>query len=138
FNNEYLIPAVVKKFKLYLLNQDQQFDRKELRTISYGLSYAQSEQTSIFSEIDELDFALNLLESNWRDSYLYGLLDCYLKNWETDHRSSLLKLSEYISVKLGQYNGNRSTLKAFKSSFKYFNLKNGDVVLGNELALNNI
>src|SRR5690606_41376938 len=46
FNNEYLIPAVVKKFKLYFLNQDQQFDRKELRTISYGLSYAQSEQTS--------------------------------------------------------------------------------------------
>lgn len=137
FNGNNLIPQVFKKFKSSIQSNNTGFDRRELRTLTYSLSYSETGQSSIFNNEKEINYALQLLNSNWRDSFLIGIIDCYLKNWETENRTSLSRLAEFIGEKLKTYNGNRTTINAFKSNLKYFDLKNGDLIFGNELALKN-
>lgn len=137
FNGNNLIPQVFKKFKSSIQSNNEGFDRRELRTLTYSLSYSETGQSSIFNNEKEINYALQLLNSNWRDSFLIGIIDCYLKNWETENRTSLSRLAEFIGKKLKTYNGNRTTINAFRSNLKYFDLKNGDLIFGNELALKN-
>ena len=137
FNGNNLIPQVFRKFKSFIQNNNVVFDRRELRTLTYSLSYSEAGQSSIFNNEKEINNALQLLNSNWRDSFLIGIIDCYLKNWETENRTSLSKLAEFIGEKLRTYSGNRTTINAFKRNLKYFDLKNGDLIFGNELALKN-
>lgn len=137
FNGNNLIPQVFKKFKSSIQSNNTGFDRRELRTLTYSLSYSETGQSSIFNDEKEINHALQLLNSNWRDSFLIGIIDCYLKNWETENRTSLSMLAEFIREKLKTYNGNRTTINAFKINLKYFDLKNGDLIFGNELALKN-
>lgn len=138
FNSNNLIPQVFKKFKSSIQTNNTGFDRRELRTLTYSLSYSETELSAIFNNEKEINYALQLLSSNWRDSFLIGIIDCYLKNWETENRTSLNTLADFIGEKLTAYNGNRNTINAFKKNLKYFDLKNGDLVFGNELALNNV
>jgi len=138
FNGNNLIPQVFKKFKSSIHSNTVGFDRRELRTLTYSLSYSETGLSAIFNNEKEINYALQLLNSNWRDSFLIGIIDCYLKNWETENRTSLNTLADFIGEKLKAYNGNRNTINAFKNNLKYFDLKNGDLVFGNELALNNI
>ena len=138
FNGNNLIPQVFKKIKSSIQTNNTGFDRRELRTLTYSLSYSETELSAIFNNEKEINYALQLLSSNWRDSFLIGIIDCYLKNWETENRTSLNTLADFIGEKLTAYNGNRNTINAFKKNLKYFDLKNGDLVFGNELALNNV
>ena len=138
FNSNNLIPQVFKKFKSSIQTNNTGFDRRELRTLTYSLSYSETGLSAIFNNEKEINYALQLLSSNWRDSFLIGIIDCYLKNWETENRTSLNTLADFIGEKLTAYNGNRNTINAFKKNLKYFDLKNGDLVFGNELALNNV
>lgn len=137
FSGNYLIPQVFKKFKSSIQNNNVVFDRRELRTLTYSLSYSEAGQSAIFTNEKEINYALQLLNSNWRDSFIIGIIDCYLNNWETENRTSLNRLAEFIGEKLKAYNENRNTIIAFKNNLKYFDLKNGDLVFGNELALKN-
>lgn len=137
FSGNNLIPQVFKKFKYSIQNNNVLFDRRELRTLTYSLSYSETGQSAIFNNEKEINYALQLLNSNWRDSFIIGIIDCYLNNWETENRTSLNRLAEFIGEKLKAYNGNRNTINAFKNNLKYFDLKNGDLVFGNELALKN-
>lgn len=137
FNGNNLIPQVFKKFKSSIQTNNTGFDRRELRTLTYSLYYSETGLSAIFNNEKEINYALQLLGSNWRDSFLIGIIDCYLKNWETENRTSLNTLADFIGEKLKAYNGNRTTINAFKSNLKYFDLKNGDLVFGNELALKN-
>lgn len=137
FSGNNLIPQVFKKFKYSIQNNNVVFDRRELRTLTYSLSYSEAGQSAIFTIEKEINYGLQLLNSNWRDSFIIGIIDCYLNNWETENRTSINRLAEFISEKLNAYNGNRNTINAFKNNLKYFDLKNGDLVFGNELALKN-
>lgn len=137
FNGNNLIPQVFKKFKSSIQTNNTGFDRRELRTLTYSLSYSETGLSAIFNNEKEINYALQLLGSNWRDSFLIGIIDCYLKNWETENRTSLNTLADFIGEKLKAYNGNRNTINAFKNNLKYFDLKNGDLIFGNELALKN-
>lgn len=136
FNEDNLIPQIFRKFKSYIHNNNTSFDRRELRTLTYSLTYSETGKFAIFSNENEINLALQLLNTNWRDSFLIGLIDCSLKNWERKNQS-LVRLAEFIGSKLKDYNGNRSAIIAFKKNLKYFDLKNGDIILGTELALKN-
>jgi hypothetical protein len=137
FNDNNLIPQVFRKFKSYIQNRNISFNRQELRTLTYSLDYSERNLSAIFNNEKEIRCALDRLNSSWRDSFLIGIIGCYLKNWEIANRTSLNILAEFITEKLKAYNGSRTTLDAFKTNLKYFDLKNGDLVLGNELALKN-
>jgi EH signature protein len=140
--NEYSVNSVFKKFKSVLDSNVEShfyhfFKKKEMRTLTYSLSYSEDYYPSIFSQKEELDFVLKILDSEWKDAYYYGLINCYLKNWESKHKESSEKLGSFIFGKLRNYDGNRTVLKSLKANIKFFDGKNGDVVLGSELALKN-
>lgn len=134
FSGNNLIPQVFRKFKKSINSNDTSFERRELRTLTYSLNYSEQKLSSIFSNDNELKYSLTLLESNWRDSFLVGLIDCFLKNWETQYPKSLEQLEYFISQKLDKYSGNRSALTSFKNNKRYFNTKNGDIILGDTIA----
>lgn len=137
FNGDNLIPIVFRKFKSSIQNSNLSFDRRELRTLSYSLSYSEKNQSSIINSKQETEYAIHLFNTYWRDSFLIGLIDCCLKNWENKQRESFVLVATFIGEKLKTYNGNRTILNAFKANLKYFDLKNGDLILGSELALKN-
>ena len=134
FSGNNLIPQVFRKFKSVIDGENNYFERRELRTLTYSLTYSEGNLPIIFRNENELKYALELLESNWRDSFLSGLIDCLLSNWETIHRKSLEQLEQFIAKKLDNYLGNRSTLNSFKNNKRYFNTKNGDLILGDTIA----
>ncbi|MET3538969.1 EH signature domain-containing protein [Chryseobacterium limigenitum] len=134
FSGNNLIPQVFRKFKSFINNSNIVFERRELRTLTYALNHSEQNLQFIFGSENELNYTLQLLESNWRDSFLVGLIDCFLKNWETKHQKSLEQLEQFIAKKLDNYNGNRSTLISFKNNKRYFSTKNGDLILGDTIA----
>lgn len=138
FSGNNLIPQVFRKFKSSIGSESVTFDRRELRTLSYSLTYSERNLQTIFSNENELKIALEAMETNWRDSFLSGLIDCLLSNWETKHQKSLEQLGQFIEKKLENYSGNRNAINSFKNNKRYFNTKNGSEILGYELALNNI
>jgi len=129
-----LIPQVFRKFKSSIGVDSSVFERRELRTLSYSLNYSEQNLQTIFGNENELKIALEAMEVNWRDSFLSGLIDCLLSNWETNHHKSLEQLEQFISKRLDDYSGNRSTLNSFKNNKRYFNTKNGDLILGDTIA----
>lgn len=144
FDGDSLYPQVYKKFQDSISNKGYQlisinnFDKRELKTLSYCLDYSESNKTaSIIASEVHLNIALNTLQKNWKDSFLFGLIRCYLTNWESKYVESLKKLNEFIIAKLHQYDGGRVVLKSFQTNVKFFDVKNGDVVLGSELAIRN-
>ncbi|WP_312090715.1 EH signature domain-containing protein [Chryseobacterium sp.] len=134
FSGNNLIPQVFRKFKSSIKNSNIEFERRELRTLTYSLNHSEQNLRFIFGSENELNYALKLLESNWRDSFLVGLIDCFLKNWETKHQKSLEQLEQFIAKKLDSYTGNRSALISFKNNKRYFSTKNGDLILGDTIA----
>ncbi len=127
------IPQVFMKFKSDSFHLNP-FDKKELRTITYSLSYSVPNISSIYSNPDELDLVFTILESHWLYLYLNGLIDCYLKNWESSHTVSMQKLGIFICKKLNSYKGGRTVLTSLKSNIKFFDYKKGNLDLGYTLA----
>ena len=134
FSGNNLIPNVFRKFKNSINDENSLLERRELRTLTYALTYSERSIQPIFSNENELKIALDAMEANWRDSFLSGLIDCLLGNWETKHQKSLELLEQFIAKKLDNYTGNRTTLNSFKSNKRYFNTKNGDLILGDTIA----
>jgi hypothetical protein len=134
FAGKNLIPQVYRKFKNSINNSKINLERSELRTLTYSLTYSEQNLKTIFSTEVELKIALEIMEENWRDSFLLGLIDCLLSNWETNYRKSLELLEHFITKKLDNYTGNRTTLISFKNNKRYFNSKNGDLILGDTIA----
>lgn len=135
---EHLIPQVYRKFKHDFKTRKLTFDRKELRTLSYSFSYSENTSTSIFSNQEELEYAFILLEKEWKDPYLFGLIDCLLKYWETTDKVQFSMLSDFIVLKLKKYEGSRNDIVGLKNNLKFFSERNGDLVLGKELGMKNI
>lgn len=134
FSSNNLIPQVFRKFKKSINNTNTGFERRELRTLTYSLNYTEQNLSPIFVNENELKYSLTLLDSNWRDSFLIGLIDCFLRNWETKCSKSLEQLELFIAKKLENYIGNRSILISFKNNKRYFNTKNGDLILGDTIT----
>lgn len=134
FSGNNLIPQVFRKFKSSIDAESRIFERRELRTLTYSLTYSERNLQPILSNENELKIALEAMETNWRDSFLSGLIDCLLSNWETTHHRSLEQLEQFITKKLDNYTGNRNTLNSFKSNKRYFNTKNGNLILGDTIA----
>lgn len=137
FDDDSLKIRSFRKFKSSFSGNSTTFSKRELRALIYGLDYSEGNNHAIIDSEYEFGIFLNTLNSNWRDTYIEGLILFLLKNWELNSKTSLNKLADFINIKLKEYNGGRKTLIAFKSNRKYFDLKNGDLILGNDLALKN-
>lgn len=138
FNGTALIPHVFRKFKSIYKNGTSTslfFERRELRTLTYCLCFSESNSPPIFESEKELSTFFDILDLNWRDSSLMGLVESLLISWSSENTKSKHILSKYINFKLSVYTGSRTALQSFKSNLKFFDLKNGNLVLGNEIAI---
>ena len=111
------------------------FDKRELRTLTYALSYRVHQEISIFENQHYLKQCFNILSENWRDSYISGLLDCYLSNWDSKNRNSFSILSSFLTDKIRNYQGSRSLFQTIKANSKFFEKDRGDLDLGATLAI---
>lgn len=134
FDDDSLKSKTFKKFKLSFSNNKQPFTKRELRALIYGLDYSENNLTNIFSNELETGYALKLLDSSWRESFLKGLILFLFKNWESKHFQSLEQLRDFISQQLETYSGNNKQILNFKRNQGYFKVKNGNEVLGVTLA----
>lgn len=140
FSGTNLIPQIFKKAKAFTktgISLHENLNRRELRTLSFAIDYSEHGLSSFFSNVDDLALLLHSLNLNWRDSYLIGLLDCYLRSWDTSTSYSKDILGKFIIEKLKTYQGSRMVIKSLKANQRFF-LNNGDVILGAELAIKNI
>jgi len=138
YSGRKLIPEIFRKAKKQIKETNEvKLNKSELRTLSYALNYSEGDQSSFFANHEELRIIFHAFDSNWRDYYTLGLFDCYLKNWESKHISGEI-LGIYVLRKLENYIGRRSMLRKLNENIKYFDKKNGDLVLGREIALKNV
>jgi hypothetical protein len=138
FNDSALIPDVYNKFKVACLNNNILFTHRELRTLTFALSYSEDRKTSILNSDKDLEFVFKLLSANWRDSFLMGMINSYLQNWDFENKGNLKMLADFIYEKVKSYDGNRTSLINFQTNIKYFDHKIGDIVFGSEIAIMNI
>lgn len=135
------IPQVVKKFKSHYSQNSLSatvFTRRELRTLTYGLSYSDMNNPSIFSDSNELKKLFQCLEVSWKDYLINGLLDCLLRNWESPSAKSLNHLRDFISRKVRGYRGSRRLYLDLQQNIRLFEKENGPLILGTELATHGI
>ncbi len=130
-----IIEIVFKKFKTQIKKKEDLLTSKDIRILVFNLNYRISNQTSIFQNEKDLSYFLNLTNETWKDSFISGFLDCLMHNWEGSNKSSLELIYNFISDKIVKYSGDRKQLKNLKNNWKYFNLKNGNLILGNDISL---
>lgn len=129
----------LKFIKAYQTNDNfkDKFDKRELRTLSYALNYKEYQEKSIFENSKYLQQCFSLLYNNWRESYISGLLDCYLSNWGSSNKESFNILSNFLTSKIENYKGSRSLFQSLKTNAKFFDKDKGDLDLGATLAISN-
>jgi len=135
FNNISLSSSVFNKFKSNSINE---YSTREVKVLSHCLNYTESKLSTIFSNSHELRSALEIINNNWKDSYILNLLNCYLNNWLVNNSESSNILYLFLLEKLNLYQGDRRVILSIKEKFIFFDPKNGDLKLGNEIALKNI
>jgi hypothetical protein len=116
---------------------NDKFDIRELRTLTYALTYKEHQEDSIFENSNYLQLCLLLLEENWRDSFISGLLDCYLSNWNSSNKDSFVKISNFLTSKIKNYEGSRNLYQSLLNNSKFFDKDKGDLELGATLAISN-
>ena len=134
FDDESLKSKTYQKFKLSFFGYSNSFNKREIRALIYGLDYYEKNQTTIFSNENEVGFAISLINSNWRDSFLKGLILFLFKNWDSNFQKSIEILREFIFQKINNYSGNNAGLLALKQSKQFYSTKNGDVILGDTIV----
>ncbi|MFH1097707.1 MAG: hypothetical protein V1749_09450 [Candidatus Desantisbacteria bacterium] len=135
------IPAIFRKFKqaYKTISLSKAFrEKRDLRTLTYSLSYSEQGLPSIVTQFEELCQALQLLKDNWRDSYIRGLTDCLFRNWETCNSKSLEVLRNFIISQLKNYTGGRIVITSLLTNIRFIEKNNGPMILGTELAVKGI
>lgn len=129
----------LKFIKAYQANDDfkGEFDKRELRTLSYALNYKEYQENSLFENSKYLQQCFIIFNDCWRDSFISGLLDCYLSNWGSSNKESFNILSNFLTSKIENYKGSRSLYQSLKANSKFFNKDKGDLDLGATLAISN-
>ncbi len=123
------------KFKtIYFNKTDELLAKKELKDLAYGLNFSTPGQASIYEQLDELNLLLKMLDNQWKDSYILGLFDGLLKNWNLQNYNSFVSLNKFLLAKISRYTGNRKIIRIIQKNLKYFSASNGDILLGADLA----
>ena len=92
------VNAVIEKFMRNLEIGFEAWTPRELRVLSYYLG-------SIPASQQAFEYALSLLESNWRDLFINGLVFYLMNYWNTCPKSNRCNVCEMLKRHLGGYKG---------------------------------
>ncbi|MDI9357916.1 MAG: EH signature domain-containing protein [Phycisphaerales bacterium] len=129
-HSDHSISQVFIKFNEYLGDRSIIFDRRELKILTFALSYTEGNMQAILNNEDSVRGALQLFNDSWRDRFLIGLINSLLKDWHVTAPNILNVLQKFIGEKLQGYQGNRKIITSFKKNWQYFDSPNGDVIFG--------
>lgn len=96
--NQQSIEEVIYKVKRCSDGDKEEWSIKELRLVSYYMVKLRNEQKYF-------DYALQLLDTNWRDLYINGLMFFLMNSWNICSDNLLIGVSELIKRHLINYNG---------------------------------
>lgn len=96
--NQKSINEIIEKVKEDAAGFKQSWSIKELRIMTYYMMRFQNNQ-SLF------DYALNLLETNWKDLYINGLMFFLMTSWNTCPNDMRKSVSEMLKHHLNGYGG---------------------------------
>lgn len=80
----------------------------ELRILSYNLG-------QIYNDTIAFDYAANLLDQNWRNMFLNGLLFCLLNDWLSPQQVHKDCICNLLKRKLEKYEGDNQRILALKN-----------------------
>lgn len=92
------IEEVIEKVKREANGTNEEWTLKELRLVSYYMVRLRNEQ-KVF------DYALCLLESNWKDMFVNGLMFFLMNSWNICADNLLIGVSELVKRHLINYSG---------------------------------
>ena len=132
-----ILQLVLLKFKQYRLQAtktDKYFTKREIRLLSHSLLVVYQDNSPIIDNESELSDLFELLNNNWSDSYIFGLLSSLLSGWNNIDKKCKSILADFITLKLTGYDGNRKSIEALKPLLRYLDSNNGDLLLGADFA----
>lgn len=120
--NQSTIDAAYRKFKNgYTRLKTEDFSSREVRALIYCLHRFDNEaMVSAFTKI---------LDKQWRNRFLNGLLFFLLSNWDSTEKDRLQAIIDLFQRKLSTYKGKRDKYLLLKQNARYFAL-NGAELLG--------
>lgn len=128
--NQQSIEEVIEKVKREANGANEEWELKELRLVSYYMVRLRNEQ-KVF------DHALWLLENNWKDLFVNGLMFFLMNSWNICADNLLIGVSELIKRHLVNYNGSIKRYLTLKQQTDLLE-KAGPVRLATILSAKNI
>lgn len=128
--NQQSIEAVIEKVKREANCANEEWELKELRLVSYYMVRLRNEQ-KVF------DHALWLLDNNWKDMFVNGLMFFLMNSWNICTDSLLIGVSELIKRHLVNYSGSIKRYLTLKRQTDLIE-KAGPVRLATILSAKNI
>lgn len=104
---------VIEKVKRSEKNGNEDWNLKELRIVSYHLGRFQTSHSTF-------DHAVSLLESNWRDLFINGIVFFLMNSWNSCTESQRDKIYQMLKFHLGNYNGGIKKYLQLKSNIDFF------------------
>lgn len=128
--NQQSIEEVIEKVKREANGVNEEWELKELRLVSYYMVRLRNEQ-KVF------DHALWLLENNWKDLFVNGLMFFLMNSWNICANNLLIGVSELLKRHLVNYSGSIKRYLTLKRQIDLLE-KAGPVRLATILSAKNI
>lgn len=128
--NQQSIEEVVEKVKRETNGANEEWTIKELRLLSYYMVRLRNEQ-KVF------EHALHLLENNWKDMFINGLMFFLMNSWNICSDNLLIGVSELIKRHLVNYSGSIKRYLTLKRQIDLLE-KAGPIRLATLLSAKNI
>lgn len=108
------IEEVINKVRYYAHKQtDGDFTAHDLRLLSYYMVKLQGDSVSY-------DYAITLLDQNWRSMYFNGLVFYLLNSWNMLIPEYRIKVCKLVEDKLSKYQDNNKKYLLFKNHANFF------------------
>lgn len=119
--------SIFEVYNLFIKNYTTpsfSMSRKDTRYFVWALDFEYgSDEIIILS--DKLQKALELIQSNWRDSFIISLWHVLLKNWEGLHDHKNWKIfTDFIKNRAKEYSGARSNILKVTENTEFFLAQN--------------
>lgn len=107
------INEVIEKVKKEVDNNKSDWNLKELRIVSYHLGRFQNSQR-------QFDFAIGLLEQNWRDLFINGIVFFLMNSWNTCSEQIRQTACDILKKHLSNYTGAIRKYQQLKNNLDLF------------------
>lgn len=112
--------------------------KRQIRLLSRSIDYFEEKNGSIIDDIEKLKVAIELIDFYWSPSFIAGIFQAVIKNWDLRKNENIELLRSFLVEKVKDYSGKRKLLNSLKQKIDFFENSNGPSLLGAQLVLENM